>query len=146
MEYLYIFWLVAALLLIVVEIFTTTFASVCFAIGAIASGIAAYFDASINWQLIIMAIFTFTSFVLVRPFILKFMSKKNGDIITNVDAIIGRIGRVSERIDPKAGTGRVAIDGDDWKAISTTGKIIEKGESVKVISHESLIIYVETIN
>ena len=99
-----------------------------------------------NWQLIIMAIFTFTSFVLVRPFILKFFSKKNGDIITNVDAIIGRIGRVSERIDPKAGTGRVAIDGDDWKAISTNGEIIEKGESVKVISHESLIIYVETIN
>ena len=92
-----------------------------------------------------MAIVTLLAFVLVRPFILKFLSKKRDNILMNADAIVGSVGRVSEKIDSNFGTGRVAINGDDWKAISNDGSIIEKGANVKVISRNSLIITVEII-
>lgn len=60
--------------------------------------------------------------------------------MSNADAIIGRAGRVSETI--VAGHfGRVAIDGDDWKAqASTTPADIPAGALVKVTGRESIII------
>lgn len=145
MENLYIFWLIVALVLIIVEMLTAGFAVICFAIGALITSIVAYAGLGINWQLTTMAIVTLLAFVLVRPFILKFLSKKRKNVLMNADAIVGSVGRVSEKIDSNVGTGRVAINGDDWKAISNDGSIIEKGANVKVISRNSLIITVEII-
>ena len=46
----------------------------------------------------------------------------------------------------KGGSGRVAIDGDDWKAVSADGMAIGKGEKVKVVGRESIIITVERVD
>ena len=48
----------------------------------------------------------------------------------------------SETIEAE-GYGRVAIDGDDWKAVSANGGRIEKGDNVKVVGRDSIIITVE---
>ena len=80
----------------------------------------------------------------VRPFAIKFLHAKNRERLSNADAIIGRIGRVSQAVEA-GGYGRVAIDGDDWKAESIDGMPIEKGCNVKVISRESIIITVERV-
>ena len=69
---------------------------------------------------------------------------KNRERLSNGDAIMGRIGRVSQAVEA-GGYGRVAIDGDDWKAESIDGMPIEKGCNVKVISRESIIITVERV-
>ena len=50
---------------------------------------------------------------------------------------------VSEEINPQTGTGRVAIDGDDWKAESDDDQLIEKGTRVVVVSRESIILTVK---
>ena len=44
------------------------------------------------------------------------------------------------------GYGRVAIDGDVWKARSVSGAAILEGEKVKVVARESTIIVVEKWN
>ena len=72
---------------------------------------------------------------------LKHLHRNEDSRVSNADAIIGRIGRVSETIE-KNGYGRVAIDGDDWKALSQDGEAIEKDTNVKVISRDSIIITV----
>jgi membrane protein implicated in regulation of membrane protease activity len=70
-------------------------------------------------------------------------SRDKEDVRTNADAIIGRTAIVSEEI--KAGSfGRVALDGDDWKATATTD--IAKGEQVEIISRESIILTVNKLN
>ncbi|MBR7066462.1 MAG: NfeD family protein, partial [Prevotella sp.] len=53
-------------------------------------------------------------------------------------------GRVSAAIEA-GGYGRVAIDGDDWKAQSADGSQVEKDAWVKVIGRDSIIITVEKI-
>ena len=68
------------------------------------------------------------------------------DVKTNADAIIGRKGVVSERVDSEHHTGRVAIDGDDWKAVSVDGSVIEKGQSVEIIKLDSIIVTVRSCN
>ena len=67
-------------------------------------------------------------------------SRDKEDVRTGVDAIIGRTAVVSEDI--KAGSyGRVAIDGDDWKA--TADRDIAKGEQVTIIAQDSIILTVQ---
>jgi membrane protein implicated in regulation of membrane protease activity len=61
--------------------------------------------------------------------------------VSNADALIGREGRVRETIEAD-GFGRVAIDGDVWKAKSQTGEAISAGTAVKVVNRESTIITV----
>ena len=65
--------------------------------------------------------------------------------VSNADAIIDRIGTVSETI-PVGGYGRVKIDGDDWKAQSDETDPIEKGMKVRVLSRDSIIISVASVD
>jgi len=75
---------------------------------------------------------------------MKLFFKKDDGCKTNADALIGREGRVSEDINPVSGKGRVAIDGDDWKAVSADGAPIAKGTIVEVVGRDSVIITVKT--
>ena len=140
---IYQYWLIAAILLVIFEICSATFGAICFAIGAGFSALAAGLGANFTWQIVIFAAVSLLTFVFLRPFIMKFMDRKSKDVKTNADALIGRRGVVSERIDAKQHTGRVAIDGDDWKAVSEDGSVIEKGTSVEIVKREGIIITVK---
>jgi membrane protein implicated in regulation of membrane protease activity len=87
------------------------------------------------------AVFTLVSFVWARPLFQHF-SKRH---LTNTDALIGQLGRVSERIDASTGTGRVQVGGDDWKAVSTESALLEPGVQVEIIRVDSTIIHVKPI-
>ena len=65
--------------------------------------------------------------------------------MSDADAIIGRIGRVSEDIEEN-GFGRVALDGDDWKAATSDGRALPAGTRVKIVDRESIIITVEPVD
>lgn len=140
---IYQYWLIAAILLVIFEICSATFGAICFAIGAGFSALAAGLGANFTWQIVIFAAVSLLTFVFLRPFIMKFMDRKSKDVKTNADALIGRRGVVSERIDAEQHTGRVAVDGDDWKAVSEDGSVIEKGTSVEIVKRESIIITVK---
>ena len=81
------------------------------------------------------------SIYFVRPTMLRRLHRNEDCRVSNADALMGREGRVSESIE-EGGYGRVAIDGDDWKALSQDGEAIEKDTNVKVISRDSIIITV----
>lgn len=137
-------WVIVALLFFIVEIFTTGFAVACFSIGALAAAVVAIFDVSLAWQLLTFALFSLLSFIFVRPFVLKTFFKPQDGQATNADALLGRQGRVSVDIDPQKGSGRVAIDGDDWKAVSQDGTKIKAGAIVEVVSVDSIILTVKS--
>ena len=139
----YLIWLIVAIALIIFEICSATFGAICFAIGAGFSALAAGLGAGVTWQIVIFAIVSLLTFIFLRPFMLKFMDRKSKEVKTNAEAIIGRRGIVSERIDAEQHTGRVAIDGDDWKAVSEDGSIIEKGVSVEIVKMDSIIVTVK---
>lgn len=139
----YQIWLIAAIVLVIFEICSATFGAICFAIGAGFSALAAGLGAGVTWQIVIFAVVSLLTFIFLRPFMLKFMDRKSKDVKTNAEAIIGRKGVVSERINAEQHTGRVAIDGDDWKAVSEDGSIIEKGSSVEIVKMDSIIVTVK---
>ncbi len=135
-------WIIVALICFIIEIFTSGFAVACFSIGALFSALGAGLGLNLVWQIIIFAVFSMLAFIFVRPLVLKAFFKK-GEKKTNADALIGRRGRVSQSIDSQSGTGRVRLDGDDWKAVSSDGSFIPEGSIVTVISRDSIILTVQ---
>ena len=141
---IYQIWLLVAIILVILEIMTAGFGVICFAIGAVLAALAAGLGVdSIAWQIVIFAVVSLLTFIFLRPVVLRFLDKKSKDVKTNADAIIGRKGVVSERIDASQHTGRVAIDGDDWKAVSEDGSVIEKGTYVEIVKLDSIIVTVK---
>jgi membrane protein implicated in regulation of membrane protease activity len=140
---IYQIWLVVAIVLVILEIATSGFGVICFAIGAVFGAIAAALGAGTTWQIILFAVVSILTFIFLRPIVIRFLEKKSKDVKTNADALIGRKGIVSERIDATQHTGRVAIDGDDWKAVSENGEVIEKGAQVEIVKLDSIIVTVK---
>ncbi len=141
---MYQIWLIAAIVLVIVEILTAGFGSICFAIGAALAALAAGIGIdSIAWQIVIFAVVSLLTFVFLRPAVIRFLDKKSKDVKTNADALVGRKAIVSERIDAAQHTGRVAVDGDDWKAVSEDGSVIEKGTNVEIVKLDSIILTVK---
>jgi membrane protein implicated in regulation of membrane protease activity len=139
----YQIWLIIAILLLIFEICSATFGAICFAIGAGFSALAAGLGANLTWQIVIFAVVSLLTFIFLRPVVMRFLERKSKDVKTNADALIGRKGVVSERIDAAQHTGRVAIDGDDWKAVSDDGSVIEKGTTVEIVKLDSIIVTVK---
>lgn len=143
MEY-YQIWLIAAIVLVIIELLTAGFGVICFAVGALFSALAAFLGVdSLVWQLLIFAVASVLCFIFLRPVVLRLLDKKSKDVKTNADALIGKTAMVSETIDSSANQGRVAVDGDDWKAVSADGSVINKGEKVEIVSRDSIILTVK---
>jgi len=140
---IYQYWLIAAIVLVIVEMVTAGFGSICFAIGAGFAALAAGLGAGFTWQIVIFAAVSLLTFVFLRPVVIRFLESKSKDVKTNADALIGRKAVVSERIDATQHTGRIAVDGDDWKAVTADGTTIEKGEEVVITNRESIIVTVK---
>ena len=141
----YLIWLIVAIVLVIFEIMSATFGAICFAIGAGFSALAAGLGANLTWQIVIFAIVSLLTFIFLRPFMMKFLDRKSKDVKTNADALVGRRAVVSERIDAAQHSGRVAVDGDDWKAVTADGSVIEKGTEVEIVKLDSIILTVRKV-
>lgn len=137
-------WAIVTIACLILELTNGDFFIMCFAIGAACSIVVSAFGMGFYGQLAVFAICSVLCIFFVRPFALKYIHSGRHERLSNADALIGQTGRVSQTIE-QGGFGRVAIDGDDWKARSADGASIELGEKVRVVGRESIIITVETI-
>ena len=144
MEYYY--WLIAAIVLVILEIMSAGFGVICFAIGAAFSALVSGLGGTLTWQVVVFVVVSMLAFIFLRPVVIRFLDKKSKNVKTNAEALIGRKGIVSECIDAEQHTGRVAIDGDDWKAVSEDGSVIEKGADVEIVKLDSIIVTVKRCN
>lgn len=144
LENMWQMWAVISIACLILELTNGDFYIICFALGAIAASVASALGLGFYGQMIVFAAASILCIFFVRPFALKYVHGKREERLSNADALIGRIGRVSEPIE-RGGYGRVAVDGDDWKASSVDGEPIESGCNVKIIGRESIIVTVERI-
>ena len=144
-QHLWQSWAVMAVICLILELTAGDFFIICFSIGAFFAAIVAALGGSLYWQLAAFAVFTLISLFWVRPFAKRYLRKGEDSRVSNADALMGRQGRVVETVRAD-GFGRVQIDGDVWKAVTNEAQDIPEGSNVRVISRESTIITVETIN
>ena len=142
---LWLIWVIISIVCLILELSSGDFFILCFAIGAAAGAVIAGCGASLTWQIIVFALVSALSLFLVRPALIRKLHKPHRERLSNAEAMIGQEGRVSEPI-LAGGYGRVAIDGDDWKALSADGGAIDQGTRVRVVKMDSIIITVEPVN
>ena len=135
-------WALVALLCLILELTNGDFFIMCFAIGGVCSAIVSALGIGFVGGLVVFVICSVLCLIFVRPTALKYFHRSGETRVSNAEALIGRIGFVSQDI-VEGGFGRVAVDGDDWKAVSADGQPIAKGTRVKIISMESIIVKVE---
>src|SRR5690242_9488164 len=136
-------WLVAALLLFVAEMIAPGFWLLSVAVGSLAAGIVSLILPGVLAPTLTFAAGTLLSLVGVRPFLLRRLHPGGRDIKTNVDALAGRVGIVSERIDPSTGKGRVVVEGEDWRAAALMDTPLEAGTRVMIVRVEGATLYVD---
>ena len=139
----WVFWLVIAIIMLIVEVVTTGLATLWFALGAIVAMVMDLCGAPLTSQIVVMAIISVVSFVLcmiwIRPK-LESLRKKNVQR-TNADRLIGREGVVIVPLNGAEGKGQVKIDGQIWSAKADTD--IAEGIKVTVKSIEGVKLVVE---
>lgn len=136
-------WVIIALLLFILEIFTSGFAVICFSVGGLGGAVAAACGLGIVWQIAAFALFGGLAFLLVRPLLLKwFYRKDKQNDATNADAMLGKTARVGQPVSNLGGNGTVFIYGEEWQAVSEDGSPIATGETVEITAREGLTLIV----
>jgi len=138
------FWTLIGVICLILELTSGDFFIMCFSIGAFITAIGAAIGANFTVQIIIFAIASVICLLFVRPLAIKYFHRNDENRLSNVDAMIGRKGVVTEPI-PANGFGRVKIDGDFWKAKSEDGTAIKDNSTVEVTDINSTIITVKNI-
>ncbi len=137
-------WLIGAVLLLVLEMFAPSgFFLTCVAIGALLAMVTSLLPLGFTVQALALAAGTLLSAVSVRPFLLARLRLKGGEVRTNVDALIGKVGIVTEGIDPIARRGRVLVDGEDWRGTTIDDTRLEPGTRVTVVQVEGTTLKVD---
>ncbi len=122
-------WLGVAVVFGIGEIFTAGFFMLPFAGGAVVAFVLALLDVT---PAIVLPVFLVTSVVIL--IIIQRLVQRGDEEIVQVGAnrFIGRRVFVLERIDRVAGTGRVRLDTESWRA-TTDGDPLEPGTEARVV-------------
>lgn len=133
--------LIAAVVFLVLEMFTPTLFFINLAVAAAISAIFAFIGCSSLIVTLVFLVVAIATIWLVRPILLKQINEKK--VTTGLDdKYIGKIAKVVK--DVSKTDGRVAIYGEEWQAV-TDGDNIPAGSEVKILSNDSIIFKVEKI-
>ena len=138
---LWALWACVSIVCLVMELTSGDCFLLCISIGSAVTALVAVIGGGIYAQLIALSAVSLFSLFAIRPWLVKKIHSSGEKRASNVEAMLNREGKVSQDI-PENGFGRVALDGDDWKAKSTDGSAIPSGTRVKVSHVESTIITV----
>ncbi len=140
MEALIWFWLAAALIFIIIEIFAPGFIFACFVVGSLAGAATAFFAP--ESYLTQGAVFAVVSIILIpatRPLAAKIT--KEAPIQSNMDGLIENIGVVKKAVSEVKGL--IKVEGQVWQARSEQD--IEPGKKVKILSVDGTKLNVKEI-
>ena len=126
-----IIWLVILAVLLITEIATLGLTTIWFAGGALVAFISSLFHVNIVIQLLLFFVISLVLLVFTRPIAMKYFNSNR--VKTNYESLIGRVGKVTERIDNFNEVGTVKLNGQDWTARAAKDQIIEVNSSVRVI-------------
>lgn len=143
-SHLWLFWTLAGVLFLIIEVGLGSFFLLCLAIGAFFSLFVSLLGVPFWLQILLFAACSVLSIFFVRPFALRYLHRHTDERKSNVDALIGRTGTVIEPI-AAHGSGYVKVDGDEWRAVSSDGTPVENGATVRILHMDSLVATVQKI-
>ena len=133
-------WLGLLVLFLVAEGASVALVSVWFAAGSLVALIAALLGGPLWLQILLFVAVSLGLLAMLRPFVRKYLRPRISR--TNVDAVVGTQGFVTEAIDNVAASGQVKLGAMPWTARSTSGDPIPTGTRIRVDRVEGVKVYV----
>lgn len=128
---LLVVWLIAAAVLGVAEILTTTLALGLVALGALAAALTEAAGGPAPVQLAVFVAVSLAGIVVIRPLALRRLKGKS-TLRTGTAALVGQTGYVLADVTPHAG--RIRIGGEEWSARPyDEASVIPAGSTVDVL-------------
>ncbi len=126
---------------LILEMFTPSMFFLNFSLAAFITAVISVYTKNPYTLVITFFVFSFVSFVFLRPILVKRFCKSKETGLEN--KYIGKLAKAEEDITEAAGS--ISIYGERWDARSENGCFIVKGSEVKIIRNESIIMYVEGV-
>ena len=123
-----VFWVVLAAALIIIELFTTQFVCIWFAVGALFAAFTSFAGAPLLIQLVIFLVVSVATVWVGRPLLMEKMAPSQ--MKTNTELMIGQTGVVLEEINNAKEAGRVEVSGLYWTARSEDGSVLAAGARI----------------
>ena len=125
-------WLGLLLLFLIVEFLTVGLASIWFAGGALIAMLLAAAGADTIWQIAVFLVVSTLLLLFTRPFAVRFINNKKEK--TNYEGVIGKVVRVTGRVDNFHQSGSANVGGQEWTARSEKDAIVlEEGSLARVV-------------
>lgn len=138
-------WLAVIILAGIVEAVVPTLISIWFIPGGLAGLIVSLLGGDLWLQILLFLVISGLSLLCTRPLVKKMQRSKKTP--TNVDALIGRIGVVTEEIQNLFGKGRVEVGGNSWSARGEEqDSVLPVGAQVEVLRIEGVKLIVRRKN
>ena len=138
-----IYWMGAAVILLLIEILTLGLTSIWFAGGAVLAAVTAFVGGPLLLQLAVFIAVSCLLFFFTRPLAQKYLNSSVKK--TNVEALIGQHGIVRETIDNFQGKGKVYVNGMDWSAKSLHDEEIPEGTEIVIHKIQGVKLIVDAI-
>lgn len=141
----YLLWLIAVVLLVILEASTMMLTCIWFAAGATAALLMALLSFGFWPQIIVFTAVSGICLAAVRPMAIRhFNSKKTP---TNADRVIQKEGLVIETIDNSLPAGQVRVDGQIWTARAADAHtVIPVGTPVRILQIQGVKLIVEPVS
>lgn len=126
-------WLGLLILFLVIEIATVGLTTIWLAGGALGALILDLAGLNLWWQIGAFLVVSFTMLVFTRPFVVKYINSHHEK--TNYEGIIGKVVRITEKVDNLQQTGTAVVNGLEWTTRAERDDVIlDPGDLAKVVN------------
>lgn len=126
-----LYWLIAFIVLLIIEAITLGLTTIWFAGGALVSSVAAMLGASVPVQVILFFAVSLVLLFVTRPIAVRYFNKDR--VKTNAESLIGARGIVTETISNLEAKGLVQVKGQEWTARTASDSIIIERDTVVTV-------------
>lgn len=138
-----IFWIVSAIIFVILEAVTAQLVSIWFAGGSVVALILSLLNTSVKIQIAAFVISSAVFLLVALPTIRKHL--KMDSVPMNADSLIGMNGVVTMDINNKEETGQIKVRGQYWSARNIENDVIPAGSVVKIIRIEGVHLDVQLV-
>ena len=126
---------------LILEMFTPSMFFLNFSLASFISAVLSLYTKNPYVLVVAFFIFSFVSFIFLRPIIMKKLNKSQETGINS--KYIDKVAKAETEI--TATSGVISIYGERWEARSENSQVIPQGSNVKILRNESIIMYVDKV-
>ena len=113
-----VYWLIALVVLLIIEIITLGLTTIWFAGGALVAFLAAMLGLNTVVQIVVFLVVSFLLLFFTKPIATRYFNGQR--IRTNSESLIGQEAKVTARIDNFNQQGTVVVNGQEWRTRSNS--------------------------